>query len=90
MKDDGKRDDVFDEIYAAPENLRIELFQRYSRWGSGQNAVKQYHKAAQTFRDEVETFLREHDVYDIEFNTVPARNGTLYEVWIFYEEAAAV
>lgn len=83
--DDEQVDGPFSTRYSAPENLQIELFQSYCSWGSGNSGLEEYYEHAQEFRGEVESFLNGHDVYDVAFNSVSARRGTFYEVWVLYE-----
>lgn len=80
--DENDEDDLFDVAEdRPPENLEIELIHAYSEW----DTMEKYQSRAQDVKKDVESFVKEHDVYNIDFNSIPTQSGTLYEVWIFYE-----
>lgn len=85
------RDDPFDteEIPMTSGDLRIKYV--YESWDghieSGSDGRRyRYEDQLQDFQEKVNTFLEEHDVYDISVEKSADKHGQVrHEAWIIYE-----
>ncbi|MDY6778458.1 MAG: hypothetical protein SVU32_07350 [Candidatus Nanohaloarchaea archaeon] len=71
------------------DSLRLEhIVEDYRPYRNRRNATYEIDEQRETFNQRVNTFINDHDIYDIEIETASDQYGKMrYEAWILYQEA---